>query len=154
MDILMKKETRSRGSIKGHYTKYLNDIKITQLYQSRQIFDREMRESYRDIDDDEFYTRMDIYKFAHYDKNFNRLLFILERQEKEIAELKDKKESYNKVEFEPYDKDDCENCPICYDKIHKHTPVYKCKSCKKSCHSHCYLYLPNKSTCPMCRGML
>ena len=151
---LMKKETKSRGSIKGHYTKYLIDKHDDHLWYVRFIFNRELKASYKKILDEEFFARMDIREYAHYHKNFDRILDIIERQERAIQILKDKRDTYNKIDFETYDNAEDDLCSICYDNIKQNQFIHTCKTCKKHLHSHCMLYLEDKSKCPMCRSII
>ena len=149
---LIKKESKSRSSIKGHHTKYLKDKQDQHLWRLRYIFEKELRESYKKIDNEEFYARLDIRQYAHYHRNFDKILDIMEHQEREIQILKDKRDTYNKIDFETYDKAEDDLCSICYDDIKQNQFIHTCKTCKKHLHSHCMLYLDDKSKCPMCRS--
>lgn len=186
---VVRNESRSRGAIKGHYTKWLNDTKITQIYQATQVCNREYMNLYEETMNQEYVEFGEI-EDEFYDTMPHSLHYLMESlyQDKVIEDLREQNKdlkrecglilqerriyrqlyieesikldemskkvdsTYNTVDFDTYEGEEPETCYLCYDNIHKHTPVHKCKSCGKFCHSHCYLYLPDKSKCPMCRS--
>ena len=78
----------------------------------------------------------------------SRTLSICEEQKRDLERLEKK---YNVMEFEIYASNEDEVCAICYDDIKQNQYIHTCDTCKKSIHSHCMLYIEDKSKCPMCR---
>ena len=78
----------------------------------------------------------------------------LDRNNRELRDCRIQlrnKPIYPYTEFDTYEGDESETCCICFDLINKNCKVYKCKSCNKSIHSHCYLWMTLESRCPNCR---
>lgn len=151
---LIKEHNKGRSALVGHRTKGIKVLQERFFDGLKYKFDKEMSDACWVIAGSEFVARYDIYEYAHYHRNFNRLLRICDIQEQEIVALKDKKDTYNKMDFETYENDDDVACPVCMDDIHKKNFVYVSKCCKKPIHAHCMLYLEDKERCCLCRGKL
>ena len=164
---LVKTETRSRGGIKGAQTgwyrvimeNFKDDMPKHSIAEYNRLLAYHERKEVRLNDRierlEEYKKDLNLYYnyWREANQNVNRLLTICQGQKNQIEELKDKKDkTYNTVDFSTYEAEEPDTCYLCYEDIKINQHVHKCKSCSKSCHSHCYLYLPTKDHCPMCRN--
>ena len=151
--IMQQRESRSRGTIIGRYSKGLKGILEKHNWWLNILFENELNDGRLDIKNQEFDERYSIYEYAHLRKSWRSLSYRIDSIIAENKELKERRlTTANDIEFSLYEGKEDETCAVCMDTIYPRNQVYRCSTCRGILHSHCYLFLEDKNKCCLCRG--
>lgn len=143
----MKTERNYRTSIKGCYTKWLNESKDD--FNANKP--RYRMSTYNTlIDTQERYIK-GLKRDLEQSRSACRFLADWNRQLTDNIAPVRIDEPMDIIDFDTYNEDEDVTCPICCDSIKKNQHIYRCVSCNVPLHSHCTLYLKDKNKCPCCR---